>query len=184
MKLVLGMAQLSLRLEISREISCKTELSHGVVARRCTPSLPPHRPDMPLYTNASIEREKNGITFAPHAKNADGCSPHGHLLFVEQARDVNYDQLADTCVADASLKTCAAVLVERFCFEKGFDKDMLHRHLHRLGEKTAFPAEAFIELCEREGYVDLTRIDEHSLHTLVMELPLWHQLTLHARGGL
>ena len=97
---------------------------------------------------------------------------------------MNYDQLADTCVADASLKTCAAVLVERFCFEKGFDKDMLHRHLHRLGEKTAFPAEAFIELCEREGYVDLTRIDEHSLHTLVMELPLWHQLTLHARGGL
>lgn len=138
---------------------------------------------MPLYTNASIEREKNGITFAPLAKDADGCSPRGHGLFVEQARDVSYDQLADTCVADSSLKTCAAVLVERFCFEKNLDKQMLHKHLHRLGDETAFPVEDFIELCEREGYVDLTRIDEHSLRTLVMELPLWHQLTLNARGG-
>ena len=178
------MAQLSLRPEISREISCKTELSHGVVARKCTLSAPPHRPNMPLYTKVSIEREKNGITFAPHAKNADGCSPRGQVLFVEQARDVSYDQLVDTCVADGSLKTCAAVLVERFCFEKGLDKNMLHKHLHRLGDETAFPAEAFIDVCEREGFVDLTRIDQHSLRTLVMELPLWHQIVLSARAGL
>lgn len=139
---------------------------------------------MPLYTHATIEREKNGISFAPHAKNADGCSPRGHGLFVEQAREVSYDQLVDTCVADASLKTCAAVLVERFCFEKGIDKPMLHRHLHRLRDETGFQADQYIDSCEKDGHFDLTRIDQHSLRTLVMELPLWHQIVLSARTGL
>ena len=56
---------------------------------------------MPLYNIDPYEpaREKHGIVFAPRSRGADGASPHGHALFLANARDGEDTQLVDTCVA-------------------------------------------------------------------------------------
>ena len=144
---------------------------------------PPNAPDPmpPLYgAPPTMARAKHGVVFAPWGtREADrGAVPQGHLLFVTQAREVEYDELVRTWRADAGLKTCAAVLVERFCFANGVDAEMLADHLRRL----EFGNE-FVEFWHRLGHVDLTLLPRDALHMLVRELPVWHEAMRRVRAG-
>ena len=94
-----------------------------------------------------------------------------------QAREVDYDNLAQTCMADAGLKTCAEqVLVER-CFANNVDAEMLADHLRRL----EFGNE-FVEFWHRLGHVDVTLLSRDALHALIRELPVWHEAMRRVRA--
>lgn len=111
-----------------------------------------------------------GVVYAPRAADEHGASPQGHGWFLAEARKLKYDTLVETCMADASLKTCAAVLVERFCMQKGIDKATLEGHLRQLEH-----GDQFVELWHERGELDLTRLPRDTLRTLVCELPAWHE---------
>lgn len=144
---------------------------------------PPHAsaPMAPLYgAPPTVPRAKHGVVFAPWGtRDAErGAVPQGHLLFVMQAREVEYDNLVQTCLADAGLKTCAAVLVERFCFANNVDAEMLADHLRRLEQ-----GDQFVEFWHKLGHVDLTLLPRDTLHTFIRELPVWHEAMRRVRAG-
>lgn len=123
-----------------------------------------------------------GLTFEPCAKNADGEVPRGHAWFLSEARAVKYDTLVDTCLADPSLMTCAAVLIERFCFDRGITRGMFSQLLRNLQGDPSPEMAALYDRCDGTGYVDLTTLPEATLQRIVVDLPMWYDaLLLQAR---
>ena len=140
-----------------------------------------------LYTNPQeVARSKQGLglTFEPYAKNADGEVPRGHAWFVSEARSVKYDTLVDTCLADPSLKTSAAVLIERFCFDRGIARGTFSQLLRNLQDDPSPEMAALYDRCNGTGRVDLTTLPEATLQRIVLDLPTWYDaLLLQARLG-
>lgn len=138
---------------------------------------------MPLYNIDPYEpaREKHGIVFAPRSRGADGASPQGHALFLANARNVEYNQLVDTCVAAPELKTCAAVLLERYCADNRVDKAMLQQLLKHPKDAAAVDCAALLAHWDSEGEVDFTTLPQDTLHSLVLGFPLWHEALRHVR---
>tara|TARA_B100000519_G_scaffold41233_1_gene31329 strand:+ start:56 stop:493 length:438 start_codon:yes stop_codon:yes gene_type:complete len=125
-----------------------------------------------------------GLTFEPCAKDADGEVPRGHTSFLSEARSVKYDTLVDTCLSDPSLKTCAAVLIERFCFDRGITRGTFLQLLRNLEGDPSPEIAALYNRCKGTGYVDLTTLPEAMLQRIVLDLPMWYDaLLLQARLG-
>ena len=139
---------------------------------------------MPLYSRdfSEVAHVKNGIVFAPRSRGADGASPQGQALFLTNARAVDYNQLVDTCVAAPELKTCAAVLLERYCIDNRVDKAMLQQLLKHPKDVTAFDCAALLARWDSEGEVDFTTLPQDTLHSLVLGFPLWHEALRHVRA--
>jgi len=140
-----------------------------------------------LLTNPqNVARSKGGLglTFEPCAKDANGEVPRGHAWFVSEARSVKYDTLVDTCVADPTLKTCAAVLIERFCFDRSIPRGTFMQLLRNLQGDPAPEIAALYDRCNGTGYVDLTTLPEPTLQRIVLDLPTWYDaFLLQARLG-
>ena len=143
---------------------------------------------MPLLSAnpQQVARSKQGLglTFEPCAKDADGEVPRGHTWFLSEARSVKYDTLVDTCLSDPSLKTCAAVLIERFCFDRGITRSTFLQLLRNLEGDPSPEIAALYNRCKDSGYVDLTTLPEAMLQRIVLDIPTWYEaLLLQARLG-
>ena len=119
-----------------------------------------------------------GLTFEPCAKDADGEVPRGHTSFLSEARSVKYDTLVDTCLSDPSLKTCAAVLIERFCFDRGITRGTFLQLLRNLQGDPSPEIAALYDRCNGTGRVDLTTLPEATLQRIVLDLPTWYDAFL------
>ena len=139
---------------------------------------------MPTFSTDHYEvaRAKHGIVFAPRSRGADGASPQGHALFLTNARAVDYNQLVDTCVAAPELKTCAAVLLERYCADNRVDKAMLQQLLKHPKDAAAVDCAGLLARWDSEGEVDFTTLSQDTLHSLVLGFPLWHAALRHVRA--
>ena len=137
---------------------------------------------MSLLDPYQAAREKHGIVFAPRSRGADGASPQGHSLFLTNARAVDYNQLVDTCVSAHELKTCAAVLLERYCMDNRVDKAMLQQLLKHPKDVAAFDCAALLARWDSEGEVDFTTLPQDTLHSLVLGFPLWHEALRRVRA--
>ena len=135
------------------------------------PSPERERGQMSLFA-PGLARTKHHLTFCPAASDVPSTHPWAQALFVTQARAAPYDDLVATCLKDPSLKTCAAVLIERFCFENGVDANCfgyLHGRLeaHMGFEKHTFQMDTHC--------IDLTTLPQNALHELVKNAPTWEQ---------
>lgn len=135
------------------------------------PSPERERGQMSLFA-PGLTRTKHHLTFCPAASDVPSTHPWAQALFVTQARAAPYDDLVATCLKDPSLKTCAAVLIERFCFENGVDANCLGYLMGRLTAHMGFDKHTLqIDI----GCIDLTRLPQNALHELVKNAPTWEQ---------
>ena len=129
------------------------------------------RRQMSLFA-PGLARTKNHLTFCPAATDVPSTHPWAQGLFVAQARCANYDDLVATCLKDPSLKTCGAVLIERFAFENGVDANCLGYLIGRLEAHMGFEKHTLqIDIHS----IDLTTLPQNALHELVKNAPTWEQ---------
>lgn len=122
-----------------------------------------------------LARSKNHLTFQPNDSDVPSTHEWAQRLFVTQARGAPYDDLVHTCLKDPSLKTCAAVLVERWAFENGVDPEMFGSLMGELQKATGYDTAAFVARCQEQGYIDLTELPQDVLRELVANAPTWEE---------
>ena len=150
------------------------EHEHPQMRRRGgAPSSERERGQMSLFA-PGLARTKHHLTFCPAASDVPSTYPWAQALFVTQARAAPYDDLVATCLKDPSLKTCAAVLIERFCFENGVDPVTFAYIQGRLEAHMGYKVHA-LDLGMDFQCIDLTRLPQNALHELVKNAPTWEQ---------
>ena len=136
---------------------------------------------MALFVSA-LARSKHNLTFQPNASDVPSSHAWAQRLFVTQARAAPYDQLVQTCLKDPSLKTCCAILVERFCIENGVGPKEFGHLMGQLQALTGYDTVAFVARCQELGYIDLTTLPQGVLRELVANAPTWHNQKRQRKG--
>jgi len=124
-----------------------------------------------------LARSKNHLTFQPNASDVPSTHAWAQRLFVTQARGAPYDDLVQTCLKDPSLKTCAAVLIERWALENGVGPKEFGHLMGELQKATGYDTVAFVARCQEQGFIDLTTLPQDVLRELVANAPTWQQET-------
>ena len=122
-----------------------------------------------------LARSRNHLTFFPAASDVPSSHAWAQRLFVTQARTAPYDDLIHTCLKDPSLKTCCAILVERFCIENGVGPKDFGFLMGELQKATGYDTVAFVARCQEQGYIDLTELPQDVLRELVANAPTWEE---------
>ena len=122
-----------------------------------------------------LARSKHSLTFQPNASDVPSSHAWAQRLFVTQARTAPYDDLVQTCLKDSSLKSCAAVLVERWALENGVGPKEFGHLMGQLQALTGYDTAAFVARCQEQGFVDLTELPQGVLRELVANAPTWEQ---------
>ena len=122
-----------------------------------------------------LARSKNHLTFQPNASDVPSTHAWAQRLFVTQARTAPYDDLIHTCLKDPSLKTCAALLVERWALENGVGPKDFGFLMGELQKATGYDTVAFVARCQEQGYIDLTELPQDVLRELVANAPTWEE---------
>ena len=122
-----------------------------------------------------LARSRNHLTFCPAASDVPSTHAWAQRLFVTQARTAPYDDLIHTCLKDPSLKTCAAVLVERWALENGVGPKDFGFLMGELQKATGYDTVAFVARCQEQGYIDLTELPQDVLRELVANAPTWEE---------
>ena len=121
-----------------------------------------------------LARSKHSLTFQPNASDVPSSHAWAQRLFVTQARAAPYDELVATCLKDPSLKTCAAVLIERWALENGVDPATFGYIQGRLEAHMGYKPHG-LDLGMDFQCIDLTRLPQNALHELVKNAPTWEQ---------
>ena len=121
-----------------------------------------------------LARSKHNLTFQPAASDVPSTHAWAQALFVAQARCCPYDDLVATCLKDPTLKTCAAVLIERWAFENGVDPGTFGYIQGRLEAHMGYKPHG-LDLGMDFQCIDLTRLPQNALHELVKNAPTWEQ---------
>ena len=122
-----------------------------------------------------LARSKNKLTFQPNASDVPSTHEWAQRLFVTQARGAPYDKLVHTCLKDPSLKTCAAVLGERWAFENGVGPKEFGHLMGQLQALTGYDTVPFVARCQEQGFIDLTELPQDVLRELVANAPTWEE---------
>ena len=122
-----------------------------------------------------LARSKNHLTFQPNASDVPSSHAWAQRLFVTQARGANYDDLVQMCLKDPSLKTCAAVLIERWALENGVGPETFGHLMGELEKATGYDTTTFVARCQEQAYIDLTELPQGVLRELVANAPTWEQ---------
>ena len=129
-----------------------------------------------------LARSKNKVTFCPAAPSMPSSHEWAQRLFVTQARGANYEDLVQTCLKDPSLKSCAAVLVERFCLENGVGPKAFGHLMGELQKATGYDTANYVARFQAVGYIDLTELPQGVLRELVANAPTWHNQKRQRKG--
>jgi len=121
-----------------------------------------------------LARSKHSLTFEPNASDVPSSHAWAQRLFVTQARGAPYDDLVGTCLKDPSLKSCAAVLVERFCIENGVGPKEFAHLMEELHKATGYDTANYVARFQAVGFIDLTELPQGVLRELVAHAPTWH----------